>query len=71
MKVKRMEVSEILRRIWLFSSNKIKSSEPVIKQTNSSHCQTELIITAEIRNSLLEFQLEGYLLSIEFELNST
>ena len=25
MKVKRMEIMEILRRIWLFSANKIKS----------------------------------------------
>ena len=27
MKVKRMGITEILRRIWLFSANKIKSSE--------------------------------------------
>ena len=32
MKVKRMGVTEILRRIWLFSANKIKSSESFRKQ---------------------------------------
>ena len=44
MKVKRMEITEILGRIWLFSANKIKSSESVSKQpthlnssSNSTH----------------------------------
>jgi hypothetical protein len=32
MKVKTMGITEILRRIWLFSANKIKSSESVSKQ---------------------------------------
>ena len=32
MKVKKMGITEILRRIWLFSSNKIKSSASVSKQ---------------------------------------
>ena len=32
MKVKRMGISEILRRIWLFSANEIKSSESISKQ---------------------------------------
>ena len=32
MKVKKMRVTEILSRIWLFSANKIKSSEPVSKK---------------------------------------
>ena len=32
MKVKRMKITEILRRIWLFSANKIKCSESVSKQ---------------------------------------
>ena len=32
MKVKRMGITEILRRIWLFSANKIKSSETFSKQ---------------------------------------
>ena len=40
MKVKRMAIPEILRRIWLFSANKIKSSEPFTKQP------TQLIIAA-------------------------
>ena len=32
MKVKRMEITEIWRRIWLFSANKIKISESFSKQ---------------------------------------
>ena len=32
MKVKRMGITEILKRIWLFSANKIKSSESFSKQ---------------------------------------
>ena len=32
MKVKRMGITEILGRIWLFSANKIKSSESFSKQ---------------------------------------
>ena len=32
MKVKRMGITEILRRIWLFSANKTKSSEFISKQ---------------------------------------
>ena len=41
MKVKRMGIREILRRIWLFSANKIKSSESISKQA------TQLIIAAD------------------------
>ena len=33
MKVKRIGITEILRRSWLFSANKIQSSEPFSKQT--------------------------------------
>ena len=33
MKVKRIEITEILRRIWLFSENKIKTSGSVGKQS--------------------------------------
>ena len=40
MKGKRMEITEILRRIWLSSANKIKKSESVSKQP------TQLIIAA-------------------------
>ena len=32
MKIKRMGLPEILRRIWLFSANKIKSSESFSRQ---------------------------------------
>ena len=45
MKVKRMGITEILRRTWLFSANKIKSSKYVSKQPT-----TQLIIAAEIRH---------------------
>jgi hypothetical protein len=44
MKVKRMGITEVLRRIWLFSENKIKSSESGRKQP------TQLII--ELNSSL-------------------
>ena len=40
MKVKRMGITDILRRIWLFSENKIKSSESFSKKP------TQLIIAA-------------------------
>ena len=38
MKVEKMGITEILRRIWLFSANNIKSSESFSKQS------TQLII---------------------------
>ena len=44
MKVKRMGITEISRRIWLFSANKIKSSKSVSKQP------TQLIV--ELNSSL-------------------
>ena len=44
MKVKRMGITEVLRRIWLFSANKIKSSESFSKQP------TQLIV--ELNSSL-------------------
>ena len=44
MKVKRMGITKNLRRIWLFSANKIKSSESVSKQP------TQLIV--ELNSSL-------------------
>ena len=47
MKVKRMGITEILRRIWLFSANKLKSSESFIKQPThliiaAHNCHTDL-----------------------------
>ena len=45
MKVRRMGITEILRRIWLFIANKIKSSESISKQP------TQLIV--ELNSSLL------------------
>ena len=44
MKVKRMGITEILRKIWLFSANKLKSSESFSKQP------TQLIV--ELNTSL-------------------
>ena len=44
MKVKRMGITEILRRIWLFSANKTKSFESFSKQP------TQLIV--ELNSSL-------------------
>ena len=47
MKVKRMGITEILRRIWIFSANKIKSLTLLVNnQLNSTHCPTQLIIAA-------------------------
>ena len=53
MKVKRIEITEILRRICLFSANKIKSFESISKQ------QTQLIIAAEIRHNGLKEEATG------------
>ena len=44
MKVKRMGITEILRMIWLFFANKIKSSESISKHP------TQLIIAGKIRH---------------------
>jgi hypothetical protein len=41
-----MGITEIMRRIWLFPVNKIKSSESFSKQLNSTHHRTQLIIAA-------------------------
>ena len=49
MKVKRMGITEILRRIWLFSANKVKSSESFSKQPTQLIVQ--LIIAARMRHS--------------------
>jgi hypothetical protein len=45
MKVERMGITEILRRIWLFSENKIKSSQSFSKQPDQLIAQ--LIIAAD------------------------
>ena len=42
MKVKRMGITEILRRIWLFSANKMKSSESFSEQP------TQLIVELDL-----------------------
>ena len=44
MKVRRMGITDIFRRIWLFSANKVKSSESFSKQP------TQLIV--ELNSSL-------------------
>ena len=63
MKVKRMGITEILRRIWLFSANKIKSCEcfskqptQVIVELNSS--LRHIIVTlGAIKYWMLTYQL--------------
>ena len=52
MKVKRMGITELLRRIWLFSANKIKSSESVRNQP------TQLIV--KINSSLPSFHVSNF-----------
>jgi hypothetical protein len=58
MKVKRMRITEILRRIWLFSANKIKIFESVTKQP------TQLIVklNSSLRQKLgtQEFSYQSY-----------
>ena len=58
MKVKRMGITEILRRIWLFSANKIKSSESFSKQP------TQLIV--ELNSSLRHIIVTQHALYIRF-----
>ena len=67
MKVKRMGITEILRRIWLFSAYKIKSSESLSKQPtqlivelNSS--LRHIIVTNIYRISILEFDQNSCIL---------
>ena len=48
MKVKRMGTTEILRRIWLFSANKIKGSE----SQSESVCKQPTQLIVELNSSL-------------------
>ena len=57
MKVKRMEITEILKRIWFFFANKIKSSESFSKQ------QTQLIV--ELNSSLGHIIVKSVLFLVE------
>jgi hypothetical protein len=55
MKVRRMGITEILRRIWLFSANKIKSSDSGSKQSTqliivANNCHTYYIILVRDMN---------------------
>ena len=69
MKVKRMGITEILRRIWLFSANKIKSSESGSKQPTQLIVELNLslrhIIVTQAsnfeRNFHITFELVNYL----------
>ena len=63
MKVKRMGITEILRRIWLFSANKIKSSESFSKQP------TQLIV--ELNSSLQHVIVTKYTCENPFQVNPT
>ena len=55
MKVKRIRMTEILRRIWLFPAN--KSSESFSKQPIPIHCQPQLIIAAHNCHKELQISL--------------
>ena len=59
MKVKRMGITEILRRIWLFSANKIKSFESFSKQP------TQLIVkvNSSLRHIIVTFDSSELILS--------
>ena len=48
MKVKRMEITEILQMIWLFSANKIKSSESVSKQPTQLIVKLNLLLRQKL-----------------------
>ena len=61
MKVKRLGIEEILRRIWLFSTNKIKSSESGSKQP------TQLIV--ELNSSLRHIIVSKVMLNINLNYN--
>ena len=49
MKIKRMGITEILRRIWLFSAKKIKSSESFSKQP--AQLINNIIVTIVSKNA--------------------
>ena len=57
-KVKRIGITETLRRIWLFSENKIKSSEPSMASTKQP---IQLII--ELNSSLRQKVGKWYILT--------
>ena len=65
MKVKRMGITEILRRIWLFSANKIKSSESFSKQSTQLivelNSSLQHIIVTHILYSLMQRQIRIFM----------
>ena len=68
MKVKRMGITEIMKRIWLFSLNKIKSSESFSKQLiqliiAAHNCYTSLVQIASVRRSLFNNAERGKFLN--------
>ena len=68
MKVKRLGITEILRSIWLFSANKIKSSKSGSKQPTqliiaAHNCHTNWIYNARVQ----KFELTCCKVSIGFE----
>ena len=66
MKVKRMGITEILRRIWLFSENKVKSSESFSKQP------TQLIIqlNSSLRHIIVTQKLK-FVGHVHFQMDQT
>ena len=53
MKVKRMGITEILRRIWLFSANKIKSSESGSKSFSKQPTQLIIELNSSLRHIIV------------------
>ena len=63
MKVKRMGITEILRRIWLFAANKIKSSESFSKQPTQLIVELNSISCTALILHQFMFELSYFLLS--------
>ena len=61
MKVKIMGITEILRRIWLFSANKIKHSESISKQpTQLNSSLRHIIVTIVLNDHYIFYRVEPW-----------
>ena len=60
MKVKRMEITEILRRIWLFSANKIKSSESFKKLPTKLTVEVNSSVRHIIVTNIPKYSIKGH-----------
>ena len=57
MKVKRMGITEILRRIWLFSANKIKAVNFLVNNQLKSSLRHIIVTLGAIKYWMLTYQL--------------